>query len=775
MPKIHSINVRALAEFALQKGDLVPSARQLDRMNEGTRGHKQLQSMLGEGWRAEEPVARDFTVGGVTLRVQGRADAVRRTEGRVQVMEIKTTARHPKSIGIGDFPEHLAQGQIYAYLFCENEGFGEAEVTLVYYRLDGAENRYRRTYSREELRCAFLKCAQPYAEWVAALDEWKEQSAPTLKELKFPFPVYRDGQKEMARAVYRAMRDGARTLIEAPTGIGKTAASLFGALKALGSDKITAIFYLTARTTGRQAAEQALDRMRAQGLKLRSIAITAKEKCCPLGRTECFGCPLTADYYERRRTALRDALEIEAADAQVVSELAKEYEICPYELSLDMSEQADVIICDYNYAFDPRVHLRRYFDQKSRAGLLVDEAHNLPDRAREMLSAELSGTQVEEIRRTVGRYEGKDSPMYAALTELLRALTRKDAEPEALSEVPEEFILAAQRFAEAAADIQSPEPEVSRLMLDAQWFARRARKFDETQSRLLILPEGNRLRVRLWCWNPSEYLKYMMDRVGGAALFSATLAPMDHYARQLGLDAGGRDTMLRLESPFPPENLLTLQVPVSVKFNDRERTMDAVTKVIHEMVAARTGNYLACFPSFAYLNAAFERYRFWFPDERAVRQSSGMSEAARVAFIEQFELQPEESMAAFIVLGGVFAEGVDLPDDRLSGAAIVSTGIPQIGFEQNLLQELYDDGFGSGADVAYTFPGIRRVLQAAGRVIRTETDRGVVLLMDTRYGEEHIRELLPPHWRVRRVGKMALLQKRLKDFWNGPGRNEMIT
>lgn len=771
MAKIHSVNVRTLAEFTLQRGDLSMAA--IDRMNEGAKGHRQLQSMLEPGWRSEEYVSRDETVGGVALRIQGRADAVRRENGRVQVLEIKTTAHQPSLIRIDDNPAHLAQGEIYAYLICANEGLEDAEVTLCYYRLDGAENRYRRSYTYEELRKKFLRLAEPYAAWIALIDEWKEQSAPTLQSMKFPFENYRDGQREMAAQVYYAMRDSTNALIEAPTGIGKTAASLFGALKALGKQKVTALFYLTARTTGRRAAELALERMRSQGLKLRSISITAKEKCCLLEKKECFGCPYAADYYERRREALREAMNIEAADAEAIRNLAVEYELCPYELSLDMSEQADVIICDYNYAFDPRVRLKRYFDQKSKAGLLIDEAHNLPDRARDMLTVELSGTRVEELRREIGRFEGRGSPMYQALTLLLKALTRENAEAEALSEMPEEFQLAAQSFSEMAQQIQSAEPEVTKLMLDAGWFARIGKAFDETRYRTMIIPEGEkRICVRLWCYDPSEHLRKVFKRVGGVALFSATLAPMNHYAQQLGLDAGGEDSMLKLESPFPPENLLALRLPVSVKFNDRDRTLDAVVQIIRAMSEAHPGNYLACFPSFEYLNKAYERYRFYFPNDFVMRQTSAMPEAARAQFIDCFEEHPRRSMVAFIVLGGVFAEGVDLPDDRLSGAAIVSTGIPQIGFERALLQELYDDGFGTGYDVAFTYPGMRRVLQAAGRVIRTETDRGVVLLLDTRYDGEKVAELLPTHWQVERVKKMEILKKRLKAFWQG--KNETI-
>lgn len=769
MAKVHPINVRALAEFALQRGDLAMAVA--ERMNEGSRIHRRLQAALGEGWTSEVFVSRDMPVGEIVLRVQGRADAVRIADGAAEVVEIKSTARDPRLIGPDDQPAHFAQGEIYAYLICLNEDLPGAEVSLWYAGTDGGEVRYRRERTRAQLAETFMRCAVPYAAWAAALDEWRAQSAPTLARMAFPYPHCRAGQREMAAQVFRALHGGGRTLIEAPTGIGKTAAALFGALKALGRGDVMAVFYLTARTTGRRTVEQTLARMRAQGLKLRSVAITAKDKCCPLPRRDCLGCPLAADYYERRRPALREALAIESGTPEVIAALAADFELCPYELSLDMSEQADVIVCDYNYAFDPRVRLRRYFDRKSRAALLVDEAHNLPERAREMFSAELSGEKAAAARRAIGRFEGRDSPAWQALTDLLGALTAPDAEPEASDAPPEAIVRAARLFASRAGQLQSAEPQFHELMLDAMWFTRTAERFDPRRDRALILPEGKRIAVRLWCFDPSEHLRRAMDRTGGAALFSATLAPMDHYARLLGLDA--RDPLLRLASPFPPENQLTVRLPVSVRFADRERTLDAVAAILHAMAAAHAGNYIACFPSFAYLDMAFARYRLRYPGDAAVRQLPRMDEAARAAFIARFRARPARSLLAFTVLGGVFAEGVDLPGDQLSGAAIVTTGVPQIGFERNLLAELFDDGFGAGGDIAYTDPGIRRVLQAAGRVIRTETDRGVVLLLDMRFGDPHIRALLPEHWQLRRARRLADLEALLKDFWTGGGSIEM--
>ena len=766
MSRLHTVNVRALAEFILLRGDLMPASAAMARMNEGTIGHKRLQSMLGAEWQCELAMSYTETVGGITLKVQGRADAVRVSDGSLTVLEIKTTRKRPDTISADRYPEHLEQGILYAYILCETQGFDRANVDLCYYNLDGRQHTHHRHYSRGELRAEFERCAKPYAAWIAALDEWKSRSAPTLTEMRFPFDSPRDGQTEMSAQVFAAMKQHTNALIEAPTGIGKTAASLYGALKVLGTGEITALFYLTARTTGRRAAEQALDLLRTQGVLLRSVTITAKEKLCPMGKPECFGCPLAAGYYERRRDALNEALIYDHIGEAEALELAREHAICPYELTLDASEQADVIICDYNYVFDPRVHLRRYFDRKSKAGLLIDEAHNLPDRASAMYSAELSGARILSVLRDVVKAEGKESPAALALTELLTAFrSEKDAEPESLSEPREGYAKAAQTFADRMEELRPGERAVSELMLDAAWFAKTAARFDETCCRMLVLPEGKTSLVRLWCWNASGYIRKTLKRVGGTAMFSATLAPIDHYARMLGLDPNGADSVLKLASPFPPENQLTLRLPLSVTYADRGETLYAVTAVIHAMAAAKPGNYLACFPSFQYMEQAFQLYRGRWPDEPVVCQQRHMSEQARTAFIESFRPAPKRSMAAFIVLGGVFAEGVDLPDDRLSGAAIVSTGMPQLSYEGGLLAELFDDGYGTGADVAYTYPGMRRVLQAAGRVIRTPTDRGVVLLIDKRYQSEQIRALMPEHWRVKKVPGMAALKAALEKFW----------
>lgn len=764
--EVYRVNVRTIAEYACASGSLAYNAALARRFQEGREGHRAIQERLAPEWQIEAPAAFECEAAGVRLLVQGRADAVCMTYADAGVIEIKTTRMNPNEILMEDYPVHWAQAEIYAHIFCAQGGKAGADVQLIYAGVRGGEKRFHREYTARELAERFMAYLKPYAESLAERERWQHASAPTLQALRFPFPEFRDGQREMAREVYRAMAAGARCMIEAPTGIGKTAAALFGALKALGAGKITSVFYLTARTTGRRAAENALALMRASGLKLRSVTVTAKEKICFQGKTNCGGCPYADSYYDKRRGALRDAMRTQAFGAEEIAALAREYEICPFELSLDLTELADAVICDYNYALDPRVYLKRHFERKSRAGLLIDEAHNLIDRAREMYSAALSGTAVGALRAQAAEVYGENDPLAAPLAALEASLKRPDAEYDAMSAPPEGLAQAASAFSDRVEALRLSDENTLELARACAWFARVARRFDDAAYRALIRPEGenDHIEVKLWCFAPEKYLDRLFARVGGVALFSATLKPIEFYAAQLAVTDKNR--LLTLESPFPRENLFVARLPVSVKFRDRASTMEPVARVLHAMIEAHPGNYLACFPSHAYLKQAAAYYRTRYPDDEILCQQSGMGEDRRAAFLAAFRPGRQRSMLVFIVLGGVFSEGVDLPDDLLSGAAIISTGIPMVNPESELLRELYDDGFEGGTDAAYTYPGYRRVLQAAGRVIRSETDRGVVLLLDERYAAEKYRELAPSHWQVRRITSMSALNRQLRAFWN---------
>lgn len=761
----YSVNVRTVAEFALEGGDLAMDFSAVERMREGMEGHLRLQRELDSTWRAEEPVACEIECAGIRLRVQGRADAVRRHEGRLTVEEIKTTRQDVCAMDGEGCAAHWAQAEMYAAIICMNEGYSMAEVALVYMNVSGAKARIGREYTADRLRELFFGYAQPYARWLSALEVWRGKFQPSVAQLGFPFENYRDGQRRMAANTYVAARDHRRVMIEAPTGIGKTAASLFGALKAAGEGRVSAIFYLTARTTGRRAAENALELMRGKGLHVRGVTISAKEKCCVPGDMKCMDCPYSTGYYDRRRAVLVRALRMEKLGADEIRALAEEESLCPFELSLDLAESADVIICDYNYAFDPRVRLQRFFLRKNDCMLLIDEAHNLPERARDMLSASLSGREIAKLRRDIG----KGDTLYPALTKAARAFKAgEDAEFETLSRAPDNIAIAAEELADAlTGNIPAGHPHyrrLVRLMLDATWYMKRHGEFSDGESRALIAPDGKFFTATLMCVDPSKYLDKCLKRVGGAAFFSATLTPADFYARQLAVSEDNGDAMLSLPSPFLPDNQLTMLMPLATRYRERENTLGELCRALRAMMSGRAGNYIACFPSHAYLNLAYERFRAMYPEIRCIKQEGVMDERARAEFIGNFT-GGAGGLLAFIALGGVFSEGVDLPGDSLIGAAIVSVGIPQICQERELIREINDDGEGAGYDFAYVYPGFRRVMQAAGRVIRTETDRGVVLLIDDRFADEKYIELMPPNWHVRMAETSRDVAEMTKRFW----------
>lgn len=771
------VSVRTLAEFALEGGDLFREAGALDRMLEGAQGHRMRQSAYADGTKSEVGISLTAEVSGWPLTLYGRIDGLNERLDPPVVEEIKTTRLAPNMIRENDFPVHWAQAELYAHMLAAKRGYHRVAVRLVYLNLSGEESCYERTYGAEDLARQFLRCAEPYVRWLRHLDEWQRISRPTIQAMAFPFGSYREGQRDMAAAAYRAIRARKNLLVSAPTGIGKTAAALFPAVKALGEGLVTHIFYLTARGTQRRAAEDALERMRAGGLVIRSVAITAKEKACPFQGIPCdpAACPRAVGYYDRRRDALTEALTLSRLDEQKIADHAEKWSMCPFELSLDLAEQADVVICDYNYAFDPRVRLKRFFLDKGEYALLIDEAHHLPERAREMLSARVAQKDFAALRKAL-KADEIARPAYEALFDILKAMKKLALEcedPSALEEPPEGLYQPMADFLEAARPLLSEglaaHDQLFNRYFEALDYLRVADAFGKDY-RALVEPDGKdgkSLSVKLWCYDPARALREAMGRVRAAVLFSATLSPIDYYMRASGLSEEEGDACLTLDSPFPRENLLAARFPVDTRYASRERTAPMVARSLKAMCEARPGNYLACFPSYEYLNLTLGHFLALGAKADVLAQRGGMSDAQRAAFLERFTESPKRSMLAFVVMGGVFAEGIDLPGEKLIGAAIIGVGIPQPSFEREALRALEDDDEGEGFRSAYVYPGIERVLQAAGRVIRTEADRGVVLLLDERYAALEYRRLLPRFWRVRLAEDDKALSGLLKGFWEG--------
>ncbi len=768
------ISARALAEFVFESGDLWLDAQSIARMQDGIRGHLKLQAEYPPDYRAEVPVRLDLEFADLVLNLHGRIDGLGSLYGIPLIEEIKTTALNPAQIGVDDYPVHWAQALIYAHIIAQVQGESQLHVRLTYYNLSGQKSSFTRQFSAQQLEDIVSGYVQQYLQWLRPLLRVKAKTRSSAKQMRFPYQDYRDGQHEMSRHSYWALKDRKKLLCQAPTGIGKTSAALFPAIKALGEGLVSHVFYLTARGTTQQAALSAVDFMRAQGLHLRAITLTAKDKICPYGERRCHpeDCDRARGYFDRRRAAMLSALEIDNLDKPAILSLAEKFDLCPFELSLDISETADVVICDYNYAFDPRVKLKRFFMDKGDYALLIDEAHNLPDRAREMLSAQLNQKDFSQLRTAIGKIEGRKSPLYKQLTTLLKAfksIHEAIEEPTSSQTPPQTLCDAASEFADFARPLLSESHSAGQPLADCVFacinFVRVCQAYDEDFYTTLYQPSARNTQVKLLCFDPSKALADCFKKVRGAVLFSATLSPLSYYADLLSIDEEQGDALLSLPSPFPPDRLQVLRIALPTRYRQREQSATSVAQAIAALCQSHRGNYLACFPSHAYLRQIAEIFAALAPDVRVLIQQGDMDDAARQHFIDQFVEDPAQTMVAFIAMGGVFGEGIDLPGSRLSGAAIVGVGLPQINLQQNVLAQLYNDRFDDGFAYAYQYPGMCRVLQAAGRVIRSETDLGAVLLLDDRFFSPQYEQLLPPYWQIGDVRTIDQLKTRLNAFW----------
>lgn len=778
--------VRELVEFVLRCGSIDSRFSGFDRANEGSRIHRRLQKAAGDSYTAEVPFKAERTVDGICYTLEGRADGViTGPDERFTIDEIKTTGA-PAELLTADFnPLHWAQAKCYGAFLCQRDGLPGVDVQITYYQIDTDEViRHRRAFTAKALEGFLIDTLHLYAPWARMEAAWRDARNASLKALRFPFPAYRPGQYEMAGAVYRTIAGGGRLFCAAPTGIGKTVSTLFPALKALGEEKGERIFYLTAKTITRQAAEEALSRLRAHSaadggkpLRLKTITLTAKDKICPLEERVCTpeACPRANGYYDRINAALYEFLsqtdEFTRADIEA---FAAQKQLCPFELALDLTNWCDCIVCDYNYLFDPVVSLKRFFTEGGDFIFLIDEAHNLVDRARDMYSAQLLKSSVYGVKKALGKGHRKltaalnkvNSEMIELRRRCEEADERKLIIPEGLPGLNKLLTRLSATCEDWLEEHRESElhTEVLALYFEVHFYLRIAELYDTNYTTLLSV-FGAEVSVRLLCLDAAPFLNASMALGRASILFSATLSPAEYFIQTLGGGEGAK--AIRLQSPFPQERLcLAAADVISTKYADRERTREAVCRLIGAAVNARVGNYIVFLPSYKYMQDVSDEFAMMYPDIPLAVQENGMDEAAREAFLAQFSADNSETLVGFCVLGGIFAEGIDLVGDRLIGSIIVGVGLPQIGVEQNVLRDYYEGTMGMGFEYAYQYPGMNKVLQAAGRVIRTENDRGLVLLIDSRYRSGSYRRLFPPHWsHLRRVENADQLSGLLTDFW----------
>ncbi len=762
------VSVRTLVETVMLSGSISATASSA-RLLDGIRGHQALQAIPAEGAKNEVSVSGAICSEHIELTVYGRID---RLYGDTRVEEIKTTYQESERLSPGD-PLHWAQAKCYAFLLCESAQLAQIEVTLTYFHLDTGEiTTFTEAHTRESLAAFYTLVTGRYLDLLET--EYVHECAlrQDVRQMSFPFPAFRAGQHELASQVYYAIREKSALLAQAPTGTGKTMAVLFPALKALADGHASKIFYLTARTTQQEAAILAAQRIQAP--HLRAVVISAKEKMCVYDHPICRegDCPHAEGYYDRLGDALSEMNTLDGVFTQdVIRAYAAKYFLCPFELSLDLSLSCDLIICDYNYAFDPRVRLQRFFTT-GRKGfvLLVDEAHNLPDRARSMYSAALSLANIAETRRSIPKQHRK-APLYRALKRLeteIVALFEEIESPLAAAEPPELITRALEAaLDQLSADVIPADRALARqLLFDLSSFRFVLDLYD---ARYRTLYQGGKTTrtITLFCTNAAQKLAEVYQKCRSEILFSATLSPANFYRDLSGVKA--ESPFLALPSPFPQENLAVYHLSLDTRFAAREVTLHAIAEAVSDFVSARkNGNYLVFAPSHSYLAKLSESLRELLPSITLLEQSPKMDDAARAEFLARFTPDAVGITLGLAVMGGVFAEGIDLPAERLCGAVVVGVGLPQVCLERDVLREAYEETYQSGFRYAYQYPGMSKVLQAAGRIIRTETDRGALLLIDTRYSLSDYRALLPPHWKVVRVRHKVELADRVSAFWNEP-------
>ncbi|HET7579846.1 MAG TPA: ATP-dependent DNA helicase [Bacillales bacterium] len=761
MPNEVRLSVRGLVEHVYRSGSIDSRFRTSSTLTEGTKAHQKIQKTYGDSGEKEVYLETRIPYEDLEFVIDGRCDGLLFKKDEVMIDEIKSTRGELRDIEEDTHPVHWAQAKFYAYMYAKAHDVDRMHVQLTYVQVKTEEQKqFRETVSFDELESYIKYVIERYAPFAVLMQQHKEKRNESIRELPFPFGKYRDGQRKLAGAVYQTISEEKSLFASAPTGIGKTISTTFPAVKAMGEGLLDRMFYLTAKTTTRETAEESFSLMEEKGLCLNAVTVTAKHKICFQEETICQPdyCEFADGYYDRVNDAIFDILSNETfLTRAVIEEYARKHTVCPFEFSLDLVYAADAVICDYNYIFDPRVSLKRLFDeQKKQTALLIDEAHNLVDRARNMFSADLMKSNFLQVKRA---FKDKDPDIFEAakaINEHFLFLKKQCGEPKMLvmDELEEELITLLDAFIFAAEQVLVRENDP--LLLDtyfaAQNFVRIAKLFDERYVTYVEV-ERSEVHVKMFCLDPSYLLQQIGKRYRSKIYFSATLAPLGYYQDMLGREE--EDFSIRIPSPFAAERSEVFIQPLSTRYRDRDRTKASLVSTIHQVVSDQPGNYLVFFPSYQYMMMAYDAFEAADPSVRTIVQDRRMSEADRDAFLASFQADNSETLVGFAVLGGVFSEGVDLKGDRLNGVIVVGVGLPQIGLERNIIRDYFNSTGKNGYDYAYVFPGMTKVLQAGGRLIRSEDDHGVIVLVDDRFLHRNYQALLPEEWQDFSVWKEA--------------------
>lgn len=787
-PQVFKVSVRNLVAFSIPE-ETTWSFTSYKQLQEGSQAHSEIQSRHRDEGRYQSEVflSHSLSAPGCQVEISGRADGIWELDDKTVVHEIKTTSTELSEIN-EDFSEaYWAQGKCYAFIHACQKNLEKINVQLTYYhRNTGEEKSFDRTFTFDKLQKFIKNLIYPFASWALAQAKWREIRNLSINALTFPFPAYRKGQKLLAFNTYKCIQDRKRLFAQAPTGTGKTMGVLYPSIKTLGEGSVDRIFYLTAKTTTRTIAENASRMLMEQGLRIKMLTLTAKDKICPHIVRDCSPdkCIYIQGYPTRSGKVIKDFIKkYDVFNRENITETAMKNSLCPFELSLDLALQCDLIICDYNYVFDPRVYLKRFFQQKGREEylILVDEAHNLFDRAREMYSASVLKNEIIEMSRLVKEELPAIHGALRSISKTMGAIERETNEkrldsggtsyfvspevPTQLVKAVADFITETEHWMLVRGDEEKDYTDsLITMFFDLLHFKNISELYSK-EYRTLITGSKSHVKLSLVCLNPGVILNDYMSMGRSSVLFSATLSPQSYFRNILG---GRReDVTLRLPSPFPRENLLVVNEDcVETRFRFREKYLDRAAHAIHAWVKNHTGNYMVFFPSYKYLMDVLNIFKELDGEFDILCQEREMNESSRDDFLREFDNYGDITRIGFCVLGGIFGEGIDLTGDRLTGVVIVGVGLPQVCPELEIMRNYYQEEMGSGFNYAYSYPGINRVLQSSGRLIRSETDRGGLLLIDSRFAEQDYQGLLPDEWHpIPRTSKGADIESLIKNFW----------
>lgn len=788
------ISVRNLVEFVLRSGDLDTSFRSNSRAVEGTRAHQKVQKSKGENYEAEVMLRHNFEYKGFTFRIEGRADGIIKeslddnekndknltlglNQSLICIDEIKSTTKPLEDIDENYNEVHWAQAKCYAYFYSLQNELDNIDVQLTYFHLETEVTKsIRKKFSFVELEEFFYDILDKYIVWANFTSQWSNIRNKAAKDLDFPFDSYRIGQRDLAILVYRTIRDKKKLFAQAPTGIGKTISTLFPTVKAFGEGHTTKIFYLTAKTITRQVAEEAFTKMREKGLKFKTLTLIAKDKICFKEESRCDPdyCEYAKGHFNRVNDALLDILNNEDEFSRnIVEQYSKKHNVCPFEFSLDLAVWVDSVICDFNYVFDPRVYLRRFFDFNSNDyTFLIDEAHNLVDRSREMFSATLYKKPFLDLKRV---FKDREPRIVKALNKINSYMLKmkklcgdeyfyiqKEMDDDicyllnSLMAESEEFLSTKQG--------KEGHKELLELFFECLAYVKISELYDDRY--VTYIEKANKdVKLKMFCLDPSYLLGEAIKRGKSAVFFSATLSPIEYFKEILGGD--NEDDIVLLPSPFDKKNLCLMTASnISTRYKDRENSYNKIADYIKATTIEKEGNYIVFFPSYKYMNQVYERFIEKYGSINTIVQTTMMTEEEREEYLNRFEYNPKETLIGFAVMGGIFSEGVDLKGERLSGAIVVGVGLPKICLERNIIKEYFNEKNNKGFNYAYLYPGMNKVLQASGRVIRTEKDKGIVLLIDDRFNYNSYKRIFPKSWSHNiNVSSTRQIKKLLISFW----------